>query len=732
MKKLILLVLVLLGTARAIAQSCPVVLGCPQGTQVQCDFSGNDSLLWNIAPFTFSPDHQTPDLYEGSANLNLNILGCKGGGALYVSFKLYLDLNHDNLEETVICSPMLPQPGFVMVNNAFDPNYEGGEKMFFDDRKVADSLLYTFDLQLEDSGDTTIASIYWHNLAFPNAKVTPRLPEGKHRIVWTVTQDGVSTTCEYAIRIRDCSEPLMFCKNALSVGIDQDFGYGLVLVSALVDYVEDNVTPNHLLQFSLRKSNSGTNFPVDSLGNSVPNLHFGCEYAESTQSVEVWVKDKAGNTSVCESVINVLSSPVACALALPKICAVPYNNPTLAMDGVSYELLWTLKDSQECKYAMPSISSSCSELDSFPATNYFSIQPTKNTHPLNGISTYDLLLISKHILNIEPLDASWKMIAADVNRSGSITNFDIIELRKLLLGLYEKFPNNTSWRFYAAYCQFPPNPFDGWCPWVLTLDQLPLQNYESNYYFYGLKVGDVNGNAQLVDSLIGAENETRGLQSLVTIDPVLEAGEEMDVPVYVKDGGNWSGCQLELSYDPHLMSVEGMLPGNFSSMNQDQFALANPGRCAMSWFDVHSTVILPGNPLFTLHVRALARMRLSEVLQLQTDRIKAEAYGAAEGTSKLQLEFDPAAANLRPQAIWAPQPNPTSNRAELALQLETAEKVVLSLTDLAGKLVYQTSVNLPAGNHWLEIPATALENSGVYSWRVIAGVQTASGKLVRL
>jgi len=152
----------------------------------------------------------------------------------------------------------------------------------------------------------------------------------------------------------------------------------------------------------------------------------------------------------------------------------------------------------------------------------------------------------------------------------------------------------------------------------------------------------------------------------------------------------------------------------------------------MSWFDVHSTVILPGNPLFSLHVRALAHMRLSEVLQLQNNRIKAEAYGATDGTSKLQLEFDAAVANLRPQAIWAPQPNPTSDRAELALQLETAEKVVLSLTDLAGKVVYQTSVNLPAGNHLLEIPAIALENPGFYSWRVIAGVQTASGKLVRL
>ena len=67
MKKLIPLMMALLGAVWASAQSCPAVLNCPQGTQVFCDFSGNDSLLWNAAPLTHSIDHQTNDLYEGAA-----------------------------------------------------------------------------------------------------------------------------------------------------------------------------------------------------------------------------------------------------------------------------------------------------------------------------------------------------------------------------------------------------------------------------------------------------------------------------------------------------------------------------------------------------------------------------------------------------------------------------------------------------------------------------------------
>lgn len=732
MKKLIPFAWLLLGATLGCAQSCPVVLNCTQGTQVYCDFSSNDSLLWNVPTFTKSIDHQLADLYEGVASLNLKIIGCSDSSALHVSFNLFLDLNQDNLEETVICSKLLPQPGYFMANNAFTENYAGGDMAMFDARNVSDSLRYTFDLQLLNAGDTTIASICWHNLAFPNALITPRLPEGKHRIVWTVQQDSFSTSCEYLIRIRDCSNPLVLCKDALTVAIDPDAGFAKVPFEDLLDYVEDNVTPHHLLQYSLRRSSSVTGFPIDSLGLAVPELHFGCAFTESTQTVEVWVKDKAGNTSFCESVVNILPSPVACALALPKICAVPYNNPNLSMDGLSYELLWTLKDSQECKYTMPMLNSACTELDSFPATNYFSIRPTKNTNPLNGVSTYDLLLISKHILNIEPLNAAWKIVAADANRSGSVTNFDIVELRKLLLGIYEQLPNSASWRFYAAYCQFPPNPFAGWCPWVLTLENLPLENYDASYYFYGLKTGDVNGNAQLVDSLIGQETHDRAVQMLETNDSVLEPGTVVSIPFYVKDGAYWSGCQLELNFDPALMQIEQIVPGVFDNLRSEHFAQPQLGQFTMSWFDVAPSILMPDYPLFTLQVRTQERIRLSEVLKVKTDRIAAEAYQANGGSSKLELSFDREPTEPHAQTIWSPKPNPTGGAADIAIDLKATEQVSLTLMDMAGHVVYQFSDLFEPGPHLLSLPALVLSNPGVYSWRVVAGVATATGKLVRL
>ncbi len=131
-----------------------------------------------------------------------------------------------------------------------------------------------------------------------------------------------------------------------------------------------------------------------------------------------------------------------------------------------------------------------------PAGGNFSIKPVLDSNDVNGVTTFDLVLISKHILGIEPLDTPWKMVAADVNQSGSITTFDIVEGRKVILGINAGFPANTSWRFLPAYTIFgnPNNPFQGGLP----PDNISVNNLQFPYVgadFKGIKVGDVNNTA---------------------------------------------------------------------------------------------------------------------------------------------------------------------------------------------------------------------------------------------
>src|SRR5690625_1944907 len=79
-----------------------------------------------------------------------------------------------------------------------------------------------------------------------------------------------------------------------------------------------------------------------------------------------------------------------------------------------------------------------------------SLVPSKNTGFSNGVTTYDLVLIQRHVLQKELLDSKYKRIAADVNGDGLINAFDVFELRQLVMNPSGQLANNTSWRFFET------------------------------------------------------------------------------------------------------------------------------------------------------------------------------------------------------------------------------------------------------------------------------------------
>lgn len=130
------------------------------------------------------------------------------------------------------------------------------------------------------------------------------------------------------------------------------------------------------------------------------------------------------------------------------------------------------------------------------AGHTYTLSPERDTNDLNGVTTFDLVLISKHILGIEPLNSPWKMLAADVNKSNSVTTSDIVEARKVILGINPAFPANTSWRFFPEFAVFadPNNPFSG----TLPPNNITINNLQADYInanFKGIKIGDTNNSA---------------------------------------------------------------------------------------------------------------------------------------------------------------------------------------------------------------------------------------------
>ena len=132
-----------------------------------------------------------------------------------------------------------------------------------------------------------------------------------------------------------------------------------------------------------------------------------------------------------------------------------------------------------------------------PAAGYqYGITPSRNQDPLNGVTTYDLALISKHILGTASLDSPYKIIAADINQDGKVTTYDLLLLRKLILGITDTLPNGKSWRFIPTNYVFP-NPNDPAHPTVPESVLVP-NTFDTNWgdhRFIGIKIGDVDFSA---------------------------------------------------------------------------------------------------------------------------------------------------------------------------------------------------------------------------------------------
>jgi len=92
-------------------------------------------------------------------------------------------------------------------------------------------------------------------------------------------------------------------------------------------------------------------------------------------------------------------------------------------------------------------------------------------------------MIQRHILGLAELDSPYKLIAADINNSESITGSDLLALRKMVLGINTEFPNNHSWRAIDAAHEF----VDATNPWATEIPE----GYDIlNLEICGSNVGD--------------------------------------------------------------------------------------------------------------------------------------------------------------------------------------------------------------------------------------------------
>ena len=173
----------------------------------------------------------------------------------------------------------------------------------------------------------------------------------------------------------------------------------------------------------------------------------------------------------------------------------------------------------------------------------YAISSSKGGDFMNGISTLDLVLIQQHVLGLGILDSPYKVIAADINSDGSVSTSDLVDLRRLILGLTTEFPRNTSWRFVDKAQTFD----NDLSPFPFT-EVLKINNFDHsmlNQDFVGVKIGDVSGNA-IANSAFSENRSTGKLLTLSITDVAVKKGEFVEVEIHSDEFTDILGFQFTM------------------------------------------------------------------------------------------------------------------------------------------------------------------------------------------
>ncbi|MBK6996779.1 MAG: hypothetical protein IPH31_18315 [Lewinellaceae bacterium] len=201
----------------------------PTGTYVTpaCDNQNwttpNSDLLWNEM-YWWDNGIQTHDLCEEPTELCITGTDACSGANINIEYLLFLDLDGDNVMETVVNSTAVGIAGLgwnnVLYGNINTPNFTGGTPRQFDERNVPINQKWGFSIQETVVGNNKTACVRWNTQQAQNTHVVPELPHGTHKIKWFITDGcGNNSEYEYTFTVRDCKPPTVVCINGLSVNI---------------------------------------------------------------------------------------------------------------------------------------------------------------------------------------------------------------------------------------------------------------------------------------------------------------------------------------------------------------------------------------------------------------------------------------------------------------------------------------------------------------------------------
>lgn len=336
----------------------------------------------------------------------------------------------------------------------------------------------------------------------------------------------------------------------------------------------------------------------------------------------------------------------------------------------------------------------------------YTIRPSKQDGVSNGLSITDLLQVQAHILALKDLDSPYKLIAADVNNSGTITSSDLIEIQKVILGISTEFTHVPSWRFVPTSYIFsdPINPFAS--PIPDSIQVIDLRGVKPNLDFIAIKMGDVNLNATPNFQNVEATSRNKANWTFSIQDQRLLAGTEVQIPITSSQLINIIGFQMALGFESESIALLEVIP----QVTKGFDFLLKKEELKLLWASSLGTAELASNtPLFQLRIRAKKDTWLSDILWLDKKETPSEVVDTQFGTKAINLIYTQSKEKPISLKIY---PNPAKNQLQiewsekelsaeariqvfnnigqevLSIEVKEAQQVALNISDLAAGIYF--------------------------------------------
>jgi hypothetical protein len=332
------------------------------------------------------------------------------------------------------------------------------------------------------------------------------------------------------------------------------------------------------------------------------------------------------------------------------------------------------------------------KLDTYEQSGYtVSGQKLDNSPLTEAVTTLDIIKTRSHILRKEEFVSPYQWVAADVNDSKSITALDLVEMRKVILGINPAFQSGLDWLIIPEAYDLTDDPFS-----YQTSMDITLSDQDQDLNFIGVKVGDVDnswsgqGGARKSKDYLALS-----MENLVLNDALIE------IPVVVSEYNDIRGYQFSITWDPNELAYDGTTSELLEGFFNDQ--MADNGVLTTMWDerDGRTEVLIAGQTLFTLKFRTL---REDAISQVDINSSATQAIAIDEKLNILSIRAVPAHVNLEELRngkleMFQNIPNPFEYGTQIDFKITKPGLAIFTIINTLGEIVYIHEENYESGIH---------------------------------